>query len=47
MKEPSAAPKYNIENAHRWWREQLAKFIAKDPNLKKEYQIILKATLVF
>ena len=37
MKEPSAAPKYNIENAHRWWREQLAKFIAKDPNLKKTY----------
>ena len=37
MKEPTAAPKYNIENAHRWWRESLARFIAKDPTLKKTY----------
>ena len=35
MTKATTASKYNIENAHRWWRESLARFIAKDPKLKK------------
>ena len=36
MKEPTAAKNYNIENAHRWWRQQLAAYIQKDPKLRKK-----------